>query len=76
MRPYCPRCNRELVFCAIAGPDMMIPSWVCDCELRLNGDVAPYGLITDIVRAREYNDGSLVFDLTIRYPVLEQEYSV
>ncbi len=67
MRPICPECSRELVFCAVAGPELMVPCWVCDCEMRKHLDVVPSGMIADIMRAREDDDASLVLDLSIIY---------
>lgn len=64
-RPICPKCQREMVFVALAYPGLVYHTFMCDCFYRddSNRDIYPAGLVADIVRAREFNDGSLVIDL-------------
>lgn len=64
MRPICPECNREMVFIAITIPadGCFYKTWQCDCEYR-DEEYAPDGIIADIMRAREWHDGSVAREI-------------
>lgn len=64
-RIHCPNCGRRLVFVAAAVCGDYLPGYVCDCMLR-DPDIAhliPEDLISLIVRAREWDDGSVVISI-------------
>ena len=62
-RPICPKCGRELVSAAIlivggTGP-MKFSAWLCDC------DPQPPQVKTDIVMAREWDNQSMLYEVSI-----------
>ena len=57
----CPGCGRRMVFAAIVAKRKIVRAWVCDCDQRKEEpELVPEGLIACIVRAREFDDGSVV----------------
>ena len=55
----------RLVFVAMAAPGAIFHAWMCDCVYRkMDQEFRPPELISDIVRAREWDDGGVAFDLT------------
>lgn len=63
--PTCPECGRRLVFVALARPGVLLKAWMCDCAYRgEDARYAPPGLVADIVRSREWDDGSIAIDMT------------
>lgn len=63
MRPICPECGREMIFVAVVlkGSGEFFRSWQCDCDYRDQED-APREIVANIVRARENEDESLVYE--------------
>jgi hypothetical protein len=63
-RPRCVNCGEELVFVAlvIPGGERMWRTWQCDCYYR-DGVYVPEEIVADIVRARDWDDGSVVVKL-------------
>ncbi len=72
-RPRCPACGEEMVFVALVIPrgETIYRAWMCDCQYRQkvagpdgpeyrNLDFVPEGIISNILWAREYDDGSFV----------------
>jgi len=67
-RPICPSCNRRLVYVALAGGGKLFHTWQCDCEYRKEQDaIIPPEIVGDIMRAREWNDGSLSYDIEVLF---------
>ena len=60
---YCPECGRRMVFVAMAGFGCIFHTWQCDCIYRDNPEFVPPEIVGDIVRAREWDDGSIAVDL-------------
>ena len=56
-RPVCSECGRELVFAAIVAGDQFFSAWLCDCTPQ------PDGVVADIVRAREWEEQALVYEI-------------
>lgn len=56
-RPNCPQCGRELVFAAIVAGGEFFCAWLCDCDSQ------PEGVKADIVRAREWDQQSIVYEV-------------
>ena len=56
-RPTCVECGRDMVFAVIEAAPHVFQTWVCDCRQQ------PPGVATDIVRAREWDDQALEFEL-------------
>ena len=60
---HCPECGERLVFVAIPIAGVIFKSWHCDCQYRAEEDkVVPFGIIADIMRSREWDDGSLCYE--------------
>lgn len=61
---FCQSCGRRLVFVAMVAGGKMFKTWQCDCEYRIEDDnIVPPEIISEIVRAREWDDGSIVYDV-------------
>jgi C4-type Zn-finger protein len=58
--PTCPYCGERMVFVAMAVRESneIFRMFTCDCLYR-DTDMVPKGIIADVVRAREWDDGSL-----------------
>ena len=54
-RPSCPTCSREMIHAAIQVGEIIISAWLCDCMPQ------PAGFTADILRAREWDDQSLIY---------------
>ena len=60
----CPECNERLVFVAMAIGGKVFKTWQCDCQYRNeNDELIPPHIVGDIMRAREWDDGSMAYDL-------------
>jgi hypothetical protein len=46
-----------MVFALIEAGDLVFQAWVCDCREQ------PQGVVADILRAREWDDQSLEFEV-------------
>lgn len=65
--PTCPDCGRRLVFVALCGGGKMFKTWQCDCQYRSeDDDIVPHEIVGDIMRAREWDDGSLVYNMEVK----------
>ena len=58
-RPRCPTCGRELVKMQIQIGQVAFTGFFCDCELQ------PPGIYAAIVRAREWDDQVLIFEVEV-----------
>lgn len=56
-RTTCPECGRDMVFAAIEAGDKVFQAWLCDCRKQ------PAGVIADVIRAREWDDMCLEFEV-------------
>ena len=63
--PTCPECGRRLVYVAMVVGPYMFQTWQCDCYYREDEEFCPPSVISDIVRSREWDDGSMVYDVDI-----------
>lgn len=58
-RPICNTCGRELVFASIVAGQVVFNTWLCDC------DPQPEGVAAEIIRAREWYEQALVYELEV-----------
>lgn len=59
----CPECHRRLVYVAIVVHGYRIDAWACDCQQRELDNAFP-GLVADIMRAREWDEGGVMVGVT------------
>jgi DNA/RNA-binding domain of Phe-tRNA-synthetase-like protein len=59
---YCPDCGQRMVFVAVTmkGLNEIFKTWQCDCHYR-DGEFVPRDIIGEIVRSREFDDGSVTY---------------
>lgn len=60
--PTCHDCGRRMVFVVMVLPGVIFRTWQCDCQYR-GQEFVPPEVVSEIVRAREWEDGSVAYDL-------------
>lgn len=63
----CPDCGRRLVFVVMVVDGYLFHTWQCDCAYRKEQEFNPPAIVGDICRAREWEDGSLVYEVDLLY---------